>query len=40
MLDTAIGYARHEHDREGITMLADEELSLAARSLVILRKTG
>ena len=38
MLDTAIGYARPEYDREGITLLADEELALAARSLVILRK--
>jgi len=40
VLDTAIGYARHEDHREGITMLADEELALAARSLVILRKTS
>jgi isoamylase len=40
VLDTAIGYARHEDDREGVTLLADEELALDARSLVILRKTG
>jgi glycogen operon protein len=40
VLDTAIGYARHEDHREGITLLADEELALDARSLVILRKTG
>jgi isoamylase len=40
VLDSALGYARHENDREGITLLADEELSLAPRSLVILRKTS
>jgi glycogen operon protein len=40
VLDTAIGYHRTEEDREGITLLADEELALAARSLVILRKSS
>ena len=40
VLDTALDYARQEYDREGITLLADEELSLAPRSLVILRKTA
>jgi isoamylase len=38
VLDTAIGYARPELDREGITLMADEELALSSRSLVILRK--
>jgi isoamylase len=40
MLDSSLGYARHENDREGVTLLADEELSLAPRSLVVLRKTS
>ncbi|MGI8984320.1 MAG: glycogen debranching protein GlgX [Acidimicrobiales bacterium] len=40
VLDTALGYARHEHHREGITLLADEVLSMAPQSLVILRKTA
>ncbi|HEV3496997.1 MAG TPA: glycogen debranching enzyme, partial [Actinomycetes bacterium] len=40
VLDTAIGYARPDSDREGVTLLADEELALAPRSLVVLRKTG
>jgi isoamylase len=40
VLDTAIGYARPDDDREGVTLLADEELALAPRSLVILRKTS
>ncbi len=40
VLDTGIGYARSDTDREAITLLADEELALVARSLVILRKIG
>jgi glycogen operon protein len=40
VLDSAIGYARRPYDREAITLLADEELDLAARSLVLLRKSG
>ncbi|MDQ4067875.1 MAG: glycogen debranching enzyme, partial [Actinomycetota bacterium] len=40
VLDTAIGYARADTDREGITLLADEELAMEARSLVVLRKVG
>jgi isoamylase len=40
VLDTAIGYASPEDSREGVTLLADEELALAARSVVVLRKTG
>ena len=40
VLDTAIGYSLPQLDREGITLLADEELALAARSFVILRKTS
>ncbi len=38
VLDTAIGYGPYSKDREGITLLADEEFALAALSLVILRK--
>jgi isoamylase len=40
VLDTAIGYSLPRLDREGITLLADEKLALAARSFVILRKTS
>ncbi len=45
VLDTSIGYARPDDSylngsSEGVTLLADEELTLDARSLVILRKTG
>ena len=40
VLDTALGYTRHEEDREGITLMADDQLALAPRSLVVLRKTG
>jgi isoamylase len=40
VLDTAIGYALPQLDREGITLLADEELAMEPRSLVILRKTS
>jgi glycogen operon protein len=45
LLDTAIGYAGPDAGRpnglvEGVTLLADEELALEARSLVILRKTS
>jgi isoamylase len=40
VLDTALGYARHQDDRDGVTLLADDELALAPRSLVVLRKTG
>ncbi|MDQ2826372.1 MAG: glycogen debranching protein GlgX, partial [Actinomycetota bacterium] len=45
VLDTAIGYAAPEvkrlnADEGAVTLLADEELALAPRSLVILRKTG
>jgi len=39
VLDTAIGYARPDDTREGVVLLADEELALAPRSLVVLRKT-
>jgi len=40
VLDTSIGYALPRLDREGITLLADEELAMSPRSLVILRKTS
>jgi glycogen operon protein len=40
VLDTSIGYDGPGAGREGVTLLADEELALAARSLVVLRKTG
>jgi len=40
VMDSSIGYARSEEHREGITLLADEELALDSRSLVILRKTA
>jgi isoamylase len=40
VLDTAIGYSLPRLDREGITLQADEKLALAARSLVVLRKTS
>ncbi|MDP1807744.1 MAG: hypothetical protein Q8K72_21380, partial [Acidimicrobiales bacterium] len=40
VLDTAIGYSLPRLDREGITLLADEKLALAARSVVVLRKTS
>jgi glycogen operon protein len=39
ILDTAIGYARPDYEMEGVTLLADDELAMAARSLVVLRKT-
>ena len=38
ILDTAIGYTRADTDREGITLMADDELAMEARSLVVLRK--
>jgi glycogen operon protein len=40
VLDTAIGYDGSDDYREGVTLIADEELILAARSLVVLRKTS
>ena len=40
VLDTSIGYALPRLDREGIILLADEELAMSPRSLVILRKTS
>jgi glycogen operon protein len=50
VLDTAIGYSGPDDSRpstggpnaslDGVTLLADEELALAARSLVVLRKTS
>jgi glycogen operon protein len=40
VLDTAIGFDGSDDSPEGVTLLADEELVLAARSLVVLRKTS
>jgi len=38
VLDTSFGYARLEGDREGVRLQSDEELSLEAHSVVVLRK--
>jgi glycogen operon protein len=40
VLDTAIGYAQPDSGLEGVTLMADDELAMAARSLMVLRKTG
>ncbi len=40
ILDTALGYAHADTSMEGITLLADDELAMEPRSLMVLRKTG